>query len=383
MYRSSFNVRVQAIRQIGGVNSIDNFAKSLQRAAGYQEVLPIRPSFRFADGEENDPAYHKSDIESPPTVRSLLKQAFDGRRSSDNVVEDGTSPERDAIATEDTSLLHTGPGPSRFPKMQPSWTDSIFSVEPSLVSGFGGSYGTMYASRQARPRQPSIMHAAEIFREEQVKDRVEGDTTEEPLLIKQVEEDGVTYNVVVGSSTIYQTTFNSINTLVGIGKISMERRIIITSVADIPSGLLALPLGLRYSGWVIGVLFFIYAALSTQYTAKLLAKCLEVDNSLVTFSDLAFVSFGPRARIATSILFCVELVAACVALVILFADSLNALVPGYSSEAWKMFCGLLLIPLSFLPLRYLGFTSILGIVSCLASMFLIAADHDTADANVL
>jgi vesicular inhibitory amino acid transporter len=81
------------------------------------------------------------------------------------------------------------------------------------------------------------------------------------------------------------------------------------------------------------------------------------------------VSFGPRARIATSILFCVELIAACVALVILFADSLNALVPGYSLEAWKLICGVLLIPLSFLPLRYLGFTSILGILCCLLIFF--------------
>jgi len=77
----------------------------------------------------------------------------------------------------------------------------------------------MYASRQARPRKLSIMHAAEIFREEQVKDADTGDTPHEPLLIKQVEEDGVVYNVVVGNSTVYQTTFNCINTLVGIGKL--------------------------------------------------------------------------------------------------------------------------------------------------------------------
>jgi vesicular inhibitory amino acid transporter len=213
-------MKIQTLRQIGGVNSIDNFAKSLQRAAGYQEVIPIRPSFRFLDGEEGDPAYHKSDVESPPTMRSLLKQAFDGRRSSDIAVEEAVSPGEGPEITEDTSLLNAGPGlgPSRFPRVPPSWSDSIFSVEPTLKSGFGGSYGTMYASRQARPRQPSIMHAAEIFREEQVKDRVEGDTDQDPLLIKQVEEDGVVYNVVVGNSTIYQTTFNSINTLVGIGK---------------------------------------------------------------------------------------------------------------------------------------------------------------------
>jgi vesicular inhibitory amino acid transporter len=132
-------------------------------------------------------------------------------------------------------------------------------------------------------------------------------------------------------------------------------------------GLLSLPLGLLYSGWVVGLLFLMFAAVSTQYTAKLLAKCLDVDNSLITFADLAYVSFGSSAQVATSLLFSIELVAACVALVILFADSLNALIPSYSITMWKIVCGLILVPLTALPLRLLSFTSVLGILSCLGS----------------
>ena len=51
-----------------------------------------------------------------------------------------------------------------------------------------------------------------------------------------------------------------------------------------------------------------------------------------------------------------------VALVVLFADSLNALIPNVSSTAWKIFSLLIFIPLSFVPLNILSYTSILGIL---------------------
>ncbi|KAG9805327.1 vacuolar amino acid transporter-like protein 1, partial [Aureobasidium melanogenum] len=182
------------------------------------------------------------------------------------------------------------------------------------------------------------------------------DKEREPLLVKQVEEDdGKIVNVVVGQSTLPQTIFNSVNVLIGVG-------------------LLALPLAMKYAGWVCGLVFFAFAAASTRYTAKLLAKCLDVDNSLITFADLAYVSFGSKARIATSLLFSLELIATCVALVVLFADSLNALIPGWGLLEWKIVCGFILIPLSFLPLRLLSFTSILGIVSCFGIVLCVVID---------
>jgi vesicular inhibitory amino acid transporter len=38
-----------------------------------------------------------------------------------------------------------------------------------------------------------------------------------------------------------------------------------------------------------------------------------------------------------------------------------------SVTEWKMLCSLVMIPLNFLPLRLLSFTSIIGIVSCFCS----------------
>lgn len=57
-------------------------------------------------------------------------------------------------------------------------------------------------------------------------------------------------------------------------------------------------------------------------------------------------------------------------LVVLFADSMELLFPGLmTAMMWKLLCVLVLLPLSFLPLRLLSFTSIIGIFSCFGSAF--------------
>lgn len=339
------SMKINTLRQAGGVNSIDNFARSWQRAAGFYEIAPVRPSFRVSEsGDEGieEEEYGRQDIAASfGEQRGLLRQALaDGRKLSDHAIGDdfGESASR----------------PSEAGRAQPS-DDSIFQIEPQLSTPFGASYGTTYGSLSSRVNESSMRHAGRLFQKQQMSGVTEPDKEREPLLVKQVEEDdGKIVNVVVGQSTLPQTIFNSVNVLIGVG-------------------LLALPLALKYSGWVCGLTFFAFAAVSTQYTAKLLAKCLNVDNSLITFADLAYVSFGSKARIATSLLFSLELIATCVALVVLFADSLNALIPGWGLMEWKIVCGFILIPLSFLPLRLLSFTSILGIVSCFGSEFFVSA----------
>jgi vesicular inhibitory amino acid transporter len=342
------SMKINNLRQVGGVNSIDNFARSWQRAAGFYEIAPVRPSFRVSDTDDEQGGtesedYGRQDVAASfGEQRGLLRQALsDGRKLSDSAVSDtGGEPSESG-----TIRFHS----------QPS-DDNIFQIEPQLASPLGGSYGTAYGSLASRVNESSMRHAGRLFNKQQMAGVNDPDKEREPLLVKQVEEnDGTIVNVVVGQSTLPQTIFNSVNVLIGVG-------------------LLALPLALKYSGWVCGLIFFVFAAISTRYTAKLLAKCLDVDNSLITFADLAYVSFGSKARIATSLLFSLELVATCVALVVLFADSLNALVPGWGLMEWKIVCGIILVPLSFLPLRLLSFTSILGIVSCFGIVMCVVID---------
>lgn len=177
-----------------------------------------------------------------------------------------------------------------------------------------------------------------------------------PLLTKQyTRTDGTYTDLVPGYSSLPQTIFNSANVLIGIS-------------------ILSLPLGLLYAGWVIGLGLLAIFALGTRYTAGILAKCLDVDSSLRNYGDVAYIAFGQRGRIATSVVFNMELVCACIALVILFADSLDSLIPGYGLVRWKILCGLILAPLNFFSLRWLSYTSFLGIFCVLALTGVVVVD---------
>nr|OQO18046.1 hypothetical protein B0A51_15099 [Rachicladosporium sp. CCFEE 5018] len=366
--RSSMSVRINSLRQAGGVNSIDNFARSWQRAVGFHEITPARPSFRYTESaEEDDEEYPRGEVGSTPTEsRGLLRQALEdgSERRTSEAVEDAEDlarpePSRNDTKSSSTSTIRRDRPSEIQERISGVHDDNIFTIEPQLASPFGGSYGSTWGSLSARVNEPAMKHAGRLFRQQQQASATATgpDKEREPLLVKAIaEDDGRVVNVVVGQSTLPQTIFNSVNVLIGVG-------------------LLALPLALRYSGWLFGLLFFVFAATSTSYTAKLLAKCLDVDSSLITFADLAYVSFGPNARIATSILFSLELLATCVALVVLFADSLNALTENsWGLTEWKILCGILLTPLSFLPLRWLSFTSILGILCCLLIVLAVFAD---------
>jgi len=229
-----------------------------------------------------------------------------------------------------------------------SRSDSIFAIPPHLATPpIVGSYGTIRSDIS----QPSMEHAGALWRQQQEAVGNVPDAEVEPILVKEVEQDGKIILTVEGQSTLPQTVFNSINVLIGVG-------------------LLSLPMGFKYAGWLCGMVTLALCAAVTAYTARLLARCMDLDPSIITFSDMAFISFGRNARIATSVLFTLELLAACVALIVLFADSLDLLFPGFLTVTeWKVLCSLIMIPLQFLPLRLLSFTSIIGILSCFSSKF--------------
>ncbi|KAB8254628.1 transmembrane amino acid transporter protein-domain-containing protein [Aspergillus pseudonomiae] len=311
---ASFSAR---FRHAGGVNSIDSFARSWQRAAGFPEIIPRRPSFVTVESDE-EWAVH--DTATSQDRRPLL--AADGEEDGHGLDDQGT----------------------------PKGIASIFGS--SLDRSAGTSYGTI----SSRVSEATRRHAVQLHREQEARLDAPASEDTESLLVKQVHhEDGTRESIVVGQSTVPQTIFNSVNVLIGVG-------------------LLSLPLAMKQAGWLLGLTFLSFAAAVTSYTAKILARCLDVDRSLVTYADLAYISFGNHARLATSLLFCLELIGACVALVVLFADSLQALIPGLSSLQWKLICGLMLVPLNFVPLRLLSVTSILGIISCTSIVMLICLD---------
>lgn len=318
-------VTFSRVRQAGGVNSLDNFTRSWQRAAGFPEAFVRRSSFVSIDADDD------LAIATGLGFRSRSPQSQ--RRQSD--VEQ-------PLLSEDSA--DEGP-------VEESWVGSEErSRLPSvglLASSLDRSFATSYGSISSRVSESTRRHAIQLHQEHQAMGL--GDPEREHLLVKHVQhEDGTQEDIVVGQSTVPQTIFNSSNVLIGIG-------------------LLSLPLAMKHAGWVLGLLFLVYSAVVTSYTARILAKCLDVDRSLVTYGDLAYIAFGRTARLICSLLFCLELLGACIGLVVLFADSLHALVPDLTILQWKIICGLILVPLNFLPLRFLSVTSILGIFSCTAS----------------
>ncbi|KAI9363156.1 transmembrane amino acid transporter protein-domain-containing protein [Pilaira anomala] len=175
-------------------------------------------------------------------------------------------------------------------------------------------------------------------------------------------------------SSFTQSIFNSINILIGVG-------------------ILALPLGFKCSGWAIGLFVFMFCFGLTNYTAKLLAKCLNADPESRTYGDMGAYAFGIRGRVFISILFLTELITCSVALVVLLSDGIDSLFPGHDPILIRVISFFILTPTLFIPVRHLSYTSLLGILSVFSLLFVIIYDglskphapgslHEMADTSI-
>ena len=380
--RSSVSNRIAAMGDLGGVNSFKSFARSWQRAAGFAEVIPRRPSFVYAQdqaGDNDNPLvgeihYGRSLVgQLPHPHSSLLRQHLEASPPENMPINASSaygSPRRgsarddfrarDGKALEDE--LEAAPLAT-----SPSSRSNIFSIPPLLAAppliGSYGSYGTMgggfrrarASSSQSVGGRLSISNGQGTGSGDEEDDIALGE--HEPILVKEIKQGDRVVLAVEGQSTLPQSIFNSINAIIGVG-------------------MLSLPLAFKMTGWIFGLIILSMTAGVTAHTSDLIARCMKYDDSVITYSDLAYISFGTRARIIVSALFTLELVAACVALVILFADSLHLLLPGLASiNTWKCVCAGLVLVLNLMPLRWLSYTSVIGIFStfcseCLLLLFL-------------
>ncbi|KAG2754578.1 hypothetical protein P692DRAFT_20719501 [Suillus brevipes Sb2] len=158
-----------------------------------------------------------------------------------------------------------------------------------------------------------------------------------------------------GQSTYGQTLFNSIAILLGIG-------------------ILSEPLAFAYAGWIGGTALIVFMGFLNCYTAKILAGIILEDPRLRSYADIGRKAFGPKSTALTTIMFCLELFAVSVAFVTLAADSMHEVLPAYSSNTFKIASIVVLVPLVFLPLSILSYTSTFGICSTLLIIVVIFID---------
>ncbi|ORY38359.1 hypothetical protein BCR33DRAFT_682428 [Rhizoclosmatium globosum] len=193
--------------------------------------------------------------------------------------------------------------------------------------------------------------------------------------------------LAAATSTSFQATINSSNVMLGMG-------------------ILTLPYALHISGWVFGLGMLTVFAFVAQFTAKLLAKCMQVpfpregssdtsspssggisettpllnphrhrtvhqDSNLArlptSLSDIVELAFGPSSRPFISFLFMFELFAAATGLVILGADSIVALNPTLPLLPVKIAVTCLLVLTTFpRGMGWLAYGSIVGLLTLLS-----------------
>ncbi|CAK9438309.1 uncharacterized protein LODBEIA_P25330 [Lodderomyces beijingensis] len=149
-----------------------------------------------------------------------------------------------------------------------------------------------------------------------------------------------------GTSTSAQTIFNSINTLVGIG-------------------MLSLPFGFRLSGWICGVVLLVGSALSTNLTAKYLGRILHLhrhqSHQMTTYADISYAFGGRVFALVVTGFFVLDLLGASLSLIILFADCFYFVWPHVNYL--KLIIVVMVFVTSFLPLNILSMFSLGGILA--------------------
>ncbi|KAK4514942.1 uncharacterized protein ATC70_002549 [Mucor velutinosus] len=161
----------------------------------------------------------------------------------------------------------------------------------------------------------------------------------------------------VGKSSFVQSIFNAVNVLVGVG-------------------ILALPLSLRLAGWLYGSLIFLFCCVATNYTAKVIVKCLNANkpDSGGTYGDMGQVAFGDKGRTLISTVFVIELITIGVAMIVLLGDGIQSLFPELDLIRTRALSLCILTPTVFLPIKKLAYTSLIGIIGCASLVIIVLYD---------
>ncbi|CAL1390205.1 unnamed protein product [Linum trigynum] len=159
-------------------------------------------------------------------------------------------------------------------------------------------------------------------------------------------------------TTFIRTCFNAINSISGVGILSM-------------------PFALSQGGWLSLALLFLVSILSL-YTGLLVQRCMEGDLLVKTYPDIGERAFGAKGRVTVSIYLYLTLYLLAVEFLILEGDNLNKLFPNkvfrlvgglilQGKQAFVLLTALVILPTTWLrSLGVLAYVSIGGVVASVA-----------------
>ena len=140
-----------------------------------------------------------------------------------------------------------------------------------------------------------------------------------------------------GTASFFKTTFNCLNTLLGIYVLSpfhntpifLFSYATITTMFSLSPGIavLSVPYALSCGGWA-SLLLLLIIPTATCYTGLLIEKCMQADSNIRTFPGIGEKAFGARGRLVVSIFINLELYLIAISFLILVADNLHSLVPN-------------------------------------------------------
>ena len=314
-----------------GPNSLQNFANSFTRAQSFaasridNDIHRSRSFFHSDEGAGNsaiDDEYIDPDLMAPSSRGKRLSQAINDMNAIPRA-NGGNNYNIDGL-----EVL-----PKRFP-LKTSQNQDFLDLEAVPSSPHENVLDRTFSISSNLPhlKAPSVVN------------------------LKTIESrDGKPLTILAGQSTAPQTTFNSINVLIGVG-------------------LLALPVGLTKAGWVYGISILVACGLACYWTATLVSKAMDTDDTIMTYADIGYAAYGSSAKLLVSLLLSIDLLGAGVCLIILLSDSLYALVGEqlqWSQLHFKVLSFFLLLPFVYLPLPILSVFSLVGIMSTISITLLV------------
>lgn len=326
-----------------GPNSLQNFANSFTRAQSFAASKLDNDITKKRSFFTTSPDTMEDDITFDP---ELVIPASRGERLS-SVIHD--------ISMRNHMLMGNGYG--SYGSGSPPTNNDVFYHDDvlsalqsrtrhnSIYTQSGGSNAPIPAKKT---------HPSHSF--SSVRTSLSLMTTPSQFNIKQIEDkEGNIVTVLEGRSTAPQTIFNSVNVLIGVG-------------------LLALPVGILRAGWAIGIPYLMICGLATCWSAGLISKAMDTDETIMTYSDLGYAAYGSVAKFVISLIFSIDLMGAGVSLVVLFSDSLYVLLGDddfWTTTRFKVLAFFVLTPFTFLPLPILSLFSLLGILATISITILV------------